>query len=262
MHPKTMAVLGAAFGLTACLSTTDPNERQQNYGFVILEAEQDLETYALTPTALFYRTGLLQLPSTNTATDTCFIAPFFEDGSEGNFPPSISAGESIELTLSGGTAVLTPRALLGRTEYRMSEGMTLPYIPGDTVTVEIPGAADGFPAWTLKARTAEAFTHVPTPEGLDTEVLPLRWDAAPRPGSKMLVSLRYPTAEGMEQIYCELIDDGAYDVGAQRAQGWRLANPEGREEAWSRWRITGEQNGGSILLVLSTFEVPTPQVVQ
>ena len=263
MSLQRLAALGAAIVLTGCLNTGEPGGGQQNYGFVFLETRQ-LTTgeYVLRPNAIFYRTGLVNLPGSGGTFDDCGVGPYVEPG-PGTFPPVIDAGESIMMSLSGSQALLVPEPQQsGPLRYVIPDDGTFEFEPGDTVTLEIPGASPGFPSWTLEAKTAEAFVpaEVPIPE--EPTELQLTWTpAASGPNSRMAVQLRYFTETGQhEQLVCELNDDGQYRIDAAEAEGWRAAQVEGREAIFTRWRITGEAVSGSVLLVMSTFEVPTEQI--
>ena len=259
MNRSTLALLGAVLGLSACLNTVDNRGPEQNYGFVFLETFSEDGAFVTNPNAVFYRTNQLQLPSTNSTTDMCLVGLYSDDQTGGTLPASVSAGSSMEVALSGQTATLAPLTTGEGTRYIVVDGTPLPFEPGDTATVTIPGAEDGFPEWTLKAKTAEAFTPQVVPTPTTAEPIPLRWSpAASSPGSKMLVSMRYPSESGdaMLQVYCELNDDGAYDVDPVTSQGWRLADPSEKDVLWARWRITGQGKPGAALLVISTFQVP------
>ena len=259
MNRNILALLGAVVGLSACLNTSEPGGPEQNYGFVFLETFSQEGDFVTNPNAVFYRTRQLQLPSTNGTSDMCLVGLYSDDQTGGQLPASVSAGQSIQVALSGDTRSLAPVTTGEGTRYIVTNGTSLAFNPGDTATVTIPGAEEGFPEWTMKAKTAEAFTPQAVPSPANPEAIPLRWSpAASTPGSKMLVSMRYPSDNGdaMLQVYCELNDDGAHDVDPSTSQGWRLADPSEKDVLWSRWRITGQGKPGAALLVISTFQVP------
>src|SRR5918996_525900 len=98
MTLRTFAVLVVALFLGACLNTGEPFGGQQNYGFVVLETSVNNGEYVTHPNAIFYRTGILALPSTNSLRDTCLRAGFNPDEQPGTqFPPTLSAGTAIAL---------------------------------------------------------------------------------------------------------------------------------------------------------------------
>lgn len=263
MSLRNLAMPVIAIALAGCLSTGDPGGGQQNYGFVFLETNQ-LETgeYVLDPNAIFYRTGFVQLPGTGGTHDVCEDGPYVEPPT-GSFPPTVSAGESLQLTLSGNITQLDSVTEAGQPRrYLIVGGDPVEFTPGDTATLVVPGASPGFPSWTIRAKTAEAFEPSDVPIPAEPTELQLNWSPlATGPNSRMTVSLLYFTEGGeREQIYCELNDDGEYRIDADIAEGWRIGQAEGREAIFTRWRITGEAVAGSALLVLSTFQVPTPQI--
>lgn len=245
--------------LGGCLNTTDNRGPELNYGFVFLETTSDDGQIVTNPNAVFYRTNQLQLPSTNGTQDICVEVPFRDDQVGGTLPPALSAGATVQVAVSGETATLTPSTTTEGTRYVVSGGTALPFTPGDSATVTIPGAEDGFPSWTLKAKTAEAFTPQAVPHPTEAVALQLRWaPAASSTGSRMLVSLRYPSEAGDEmlQLYCELNDDGTHDVDPLLSRGWREAVDAETDVVWARWRITGQAKTGAALLVISTYQVP------
>ena len=246
-------------GLAACLNTTDNRGPELNYGFVFLETNSEDGQIVTSPNAVFYRTQQLVLPSTNGTQDICLEAPFNADPIGGSLPPQLSAGATVQVALSGETATLSPVTTVEGTRYVVPGGTSMLFTPGDSATVTIPGDEEGFPSWTLKAKTAEAFTPQEVPHPTEAVALQLRWaPAATSTGSRMLVSLRYPSdqGDGMLQLYCELNDDGTHDVDPQTSSGWRAANDAETEVVWSRWRITGQGKTGAALLVISTYQVP------
>lgn len=259
MSRSTLALLGAMLALTACLNTSEPFGPEQNYGFVFLEANSVDGEYVTDPNAVFYRASRLQLPSTNGLNEGCLVGIFSTEDGVGQVPPNVSAGPNVQIGLSGETVQLTPVSQgVDGTRYVNAAGGSVPYNPGDVATITVPGAEEEFPSWTLSAKTAEPFTPTAVETPADPVQIPLRWTAASSSGSKMIVSLRYPApdGEGLHQIYCELVDDGVYDLDPQVTAGWRGADDASRQAVWSRWRITAEAKTGSALLVISTFQVP------
>lgn len=266
-RPTQALLLGAVLALSACLDTSAPGGPELNYGFLFLETNSEEGQFVTNPNAVFYRTRQLQLPSTNGTNDICIEGLLPDDQPGGQLPPSVSAGAAVQVGLSGASAELTPLTTAEGTRYLVTGGTSLPFNPGDSATVTIPGSEEGFPSWTMKAKTAEAFTpqEVASPSGPET--IQLRWSpAASGPGSRMLVSLRYPSVDGggMSQLYCELNDDGSHDLEPTLTTGWRAADPLEKDVVWSRWRITGQAKTGAALLVISTYQVPfdSPATIQ
>lgn len=257
MTLKNLSVLGLALGLAACLNSSEPFGGQQNYGFVVLETGLETEDFVLQPSATFYRTGQIQLPGTTSTADDCIILPFNPDQGGGIFPPTLSAGASLQLTLSGVETQLDSVRTLAGLRYIPAD--LTAFTPGDTVTIDVPGADGGFPSWTMRAKTAEAFTADEVPTHEDPASLEFRWTPATGAGSRMVVSLRYPDVGGeMLELYCELADDGAYDLTSDLAEGWRIANALEKEASFTRWRITTQTTNGAVLLAMSSLQVPTP----
>jgi hypothetical protein len=144
--------------------------------------------------------------------------------------------------------------------YVLPEGTSIPFVPGDTVTVEIPGATGGLTAITAIGRTAEAFTAasltVPTSSQTDMAV---SWtaNAATVPGSAIFYSLRYSapgTSSLNREIRCFFIDDGNAVVPAAVLIDFRVATA--REAEATRVRVTANRVARTVTQITSTFSNP------
>lgn len=257
MTLKQCAMLGVAMALTGCLNTGEPRGGLSNYGFVTLQARLDPEQdYVLLPNAIFYRTGIVALPSTQGSQDICLAEEYVEPSGGVGSVPTLNAGAQIGIDISGNLTQITQGATA-----RYVLGATPPpgFQPGDTATITIPGNAEGFPEWTLSAKTADPFTFDPIPYDDDELVfLPLTWTPPTTGGSRMVVSVRYIREDGVWHLFCELDDDGQHEVDIDVMPEWRVADHTLTEASFTRWRITAEAISGSILLAISQFEVPTP----
>lgn len=247
--------------LSSCLGATDPNRNVKSYGFILMDTELQDGAYVTDIHGIFFRGQTLVLPSVVPPQDQCSLFPFQEENQVIELPSSTTAGSSIGIRLSGNEFDLTPQVVGGLVRYSPPLFQPVPFQPGDSVHVTIPGS-ETFPAWSLSGRTAEPFTFEPVDVSPETSPLPLRWTGPTSPDSKMLVSLRYATAafpeQLAEQIFCELRDDGSFDVPDVAATGWRNAPNDLREVRFARWRLTIDERGNETMLIVSTLVVPTP----
>ena len=256
--PLSLAVL--ALGAVAC-NKLDDSVPRENYGIVFADASRLNDTYVLDPTASFFSSPELVFNTSVQSVDTCVDAPYSATANDNlQGLRFLDAGESLTAALSGATRQLTKVTEPNSTEqYKIATGGGITYTPGDSLLMTIPGGT-GFPAFTLKAKTAEAFTRTdPAPPAVG-EGLTLAWSAASQSGSTMLVSLRYAAAGSAtlnRQVYCDLVDDGSYNIAASTITGWRASTL--RENVFTRWRTELKQlDTDTYALVSATLSVPTP----
>ena len=129
--------------------------------------------------------------------------------------------------------------------------------------INVTGVPGGFPAGTIRGKTAEAFAltpaEIPVPAG--TEFIQLRWDLPQGPRSALIVSLRYATINNpsvlTRHVLCTFIDDGQDSIPFRWHQNWS-SSPEGRKVVATRLRTTYVAAGEGNLGVISTYQVPTP----
>jgi hypothetical protein len=242
--------------LAACLEP-DPVP-ESNYGVIGLNAVVTSTDTLLSPEALFYRSGLLGLPTSRLNDDACAIAVYPPQGGDGALPRFIDAGDSVAVSTASLTRYLFPTVDANRELYALPVDETLPFRPGEEVTITVPGAAGGFANGSISVLTAHGFTlDTVTSVPLADSTLELRWTPAGDDSTKMLVQLRYGVGqiEPNQQIFCELVDDGEAEVPAVLVNQWRNAQTGSREVDAARWRVAAKQVTDGILLVVSAFEV-------
>jgi hypothetical protein len=169
----------------------------------------------------------------------------------------IPAGESVILTMAGTEYSLVATTVGTRRVYSMPEP-GIAYRPGDSVRVDIPGAADGFPQMTIGGRTAEPFALGPVDTTASSSDL-VTWTPAGDDSSRMVVSVQYhdsqnPGAGLNTQVFCTFEDDGSGTVSPTLLRGWTTATPERRVQA-VRWRSVLKAESGAVLYLVSTYAV-------
>ena len=251
-----LPALASLVALAACL---DPDPvPESNYGVIGLTTVVTPTDTILSPEALFYRTGLLGLPTSRVTSDQCQIAAYPTPNPNTQLPRFLDAGDSVAVSTATTTKYLFQTVNSNGESYVLEAGDRFPFHPGETVTVTVPGAPGGFANGTISVLTAQGFTlgaidaTPPLDEGLD-----VTWSPAGDDSTKMLISLQYGVGEieANEQIFCSLIDDGAYEVPAVLVNRWRTAMTGSRRVEAARWRVSLKEVSGGVLLLVSAFQV-------
>lgn len=224
MRARLLPLALLALGTTACLETLEPPTGR--FGTITAAAyDNGAGTYVLRPEAAFYdKTDLTYTPAIG---DTCVIAAYSPTSTISGSLITLNAGEFLFTSVGGRVDTLAPLGGLSLRVYSAIRPLGIPYNPGDTLAVTIPGTVSGFPASAISVRTAEAFTHdsIGVP-GVDAD-LTLAWTPAPSAGSQMTFSLRYANGfsggTANEQLFCSLTDDGTATIDADYLNGWRTA---------------------------------------
>ena len=251
---RSLSVLGILL-LTACLGSVEPAP-ERNYGFIIMDSRAVGSAYQTLPLGIFYKSPPLALPDPMPR-DFCFDGQHDSTGTGVN--PSLNhldPGTAIALSVSGASTQMVPFDTLSAEIYRPHAPIA--FTPGDTALFESLGGAD-FAPFTVRAKTAEAFTMNPVGLPAAGASLPLVWTAAPSPGSKMIVSLRWENENEPNTtylLYCDLVDDGAFSIPSSQLLGWR--NAFTRQVIAIRERVHTPQTVGATLRVISNFEIAVP----
>jgi hypothetical protein len=250
-----LSALFASLALVACL---DPDPvPESNYGVIGLTTVVSGSDTTLSPEALFYRTGLLSLPTSRVSNDQCQTAPYPTTSPNTQLPRFLDAGDSVAVSTVTSTKYLFPTTGVDGESYVLREADRFPFSPGERITITVPGVPGGFANGTISVLTARGFTMGPidpTPpagEGLD-----LTWTPAGDDSTKLLVSLQYGVdqLQANEQIFCSLVDDGAAEVPSVLLTRWRTAFTASRKVEAARWRVAATEVMGGVLLVVSAFE--------
>ena len=259
---RILLVLALAAAGVGCRDILDAEK--SNYAIINIETlKTGTTTYGARPTGLFFNGGGVFLTSSIVGRDSCIIQ---------RYPPDIetprldylSAGANVVVKFNRPQTqgLLTPRSQSGVDSYVMAEGTSIPFVPGDTVTVEIPGAENGIEATTVTARTAEAFTPatLTLPASNQTDV-PVSWTpgATAIPGSAMFYSLRYAapaTTILNREIGCFFIDDGSATIPFEVLFDFRESTV--RSVQATRVRITANRVGNTATHITSTFVATVP----
>ena len=217
----------------------------------------DGDQYNSAPSAFFIEGTGISLASTIVGQEGCFVRTLTPVPTNQNFT-YLDAGASVTARFGGAPAEMTKRVDLNRTTYELPEGSSMSFTPGENITVTIPGAAGGFPARTISAPTAPAFTPGDiTLPALETDNMTVTWEPAPTiVGTAMFYSFKYSTTGAIidKEIACVFADDGSGVVSSAALAEYRASSV--RSGTAQRGLITANRVGSAITHVTSVIEVP------
>ncbi len=253
-------VAAAATGLVAaCDNSLSGISTQQTWGFVTIAASKSTGgSHFADIEGLFFKGALSAVPNAAFTADTCADA-VLTTGNNLVGVTYLDAGPTISTTIGGVPSQLARTTTANGLAYYPSGSVS--YNPGDSVVIDVTGVTGGFPAGTIRARTAEAFTfsNIDVPAG--TAAIPITWSAPADPNSAIVLSLRYETTANPGQltrnVLCTFIDDGVDSIPFRWHQPWS-ASSGNKEVVVTRLRTNYVAAGDGNLGVISTYQVPTP----
>jgi len=254
-----LITLTATAFVAACDTSLEGFNQEQTWGFVTVAANKTGTAHFADAEGLFFRGNLATVPNAEfTVGDTCTDTPL----STGNNLAGVTyldAGPSVAATF-GGVA-----QSLGRTTSAQGivylPGSPISYNPGDSILVSVTGASGGFPAGSIRAKTAEAFDFptIAVPANMDS--IQLNWTPPHDTRSSLVVSLRYATSASpsvlSRNVLCTFIDDGVGTIPFRWHQTWSASTGATAVVA-TRLRTSYVVAGEGNLGVISTYQVPTP----
>jgi hypothetical protein len=261
----TLPVLAASF-VVACEGDLGTGLNEQDWGFLFLNAAKNTSgQYVTAPEAIFFRGALNSVPNASITTDSCNDGLYTGSGNTLTNVTFLDAGVPVTTTIGTRSPDELPRnASVGEITYELPSGQTIPYTPGDSVLLTVPGAVGGFAASTIRAKTAEAFTIDPVDVPSGGEAIQLRWTPSQDPRSALILELRYnPTggANPTRELLCAFADDGIDSISFNKHQPWSAGASSARQVVATRLRTSyTNTSSGALLGVISTFAVPTPPV--
>lgn len=229
------------------------------FGLGTFTAQGAPGAYEIDPSIAFLNVSGAALANSAVTRDTCIVTGYSSQTPPlTTFAQPVSAGPYVVVSTATATDTLTRTNYLD--PFYRSPG-TLPFTPGDSLTIKIAGDPNGFPASTFRAGTAEAFTVGALTTVPDGDDLPVTWSASTVPGSAMLMSFRYPSADTTElntQVACTFVDDGTAAVPARILADWNVATYRTAEAERVRTLIGRLDSPRAYLNLLSVFVVPMP----
>ena len=256
--------------VVAACGADEPDIPRENYVLIFTDARSVAGGgYVTLPVANFVNSSQLAFSSSTQPRDLCIDTTYEESDALIDLGPVtfLDPGDNVMVESPSASRdlalVVDPQTDSETYEIAAGQG-GLPYTPGDTIEFTSGGSTE-FPLFSIRARTAEAFTFTEPSVPASGQPIALSWTTTGvQPGSTMLVSLRYRAATTgplNRQIFCEMVDDGSFNVPAQYTGGWRTA--DSTETAMSRWRTEFKQLGSNTFgVVSSNFTVPTEGATQ
>lgn len=257
LRVATFLVIALVVG--ACEGTLSVPRDLQTWGFIQTGAlEGTGGTFLTSPNGQFFRGTVTSIPDARVKPDSCIeLAITQQNPLQVTF---LDAG-SLITTQFGARIDTVPRvSASARTTYEVATPR--PYQPGDSLIVRIPGAAGGFPAAEIRAKTAEAFTFDSLEIRPSPAAVQLRWSPASDGNSAMLAEFRYSSTGSTTfntVIRCAFVDDGADSVVFRVMQPWVGQSANARAATYTRLRTAITPVVDGFMEVISTFAVPTPR---
>lgn len=215
--------------------------------------------HRVSPTAVFFRGAISSLPDASTKPDSCFpTTPYQAPSTSFNGVTYLDAGDAVTTTIGGVVTTLPRSQSAGALTYSLG-GNSVAYQPGDSVVITVPGATGGYPGFTARGKTAEAFTMDPITPATGAAI-PLRWTAATDNNSAIILSLQYVPANSTTrmEIRCAFVDDGIDSIPARFHDLWSNTNNTSRSVVVSRLRTLIASLGDGAFELISTYSIPTP----
>jgi hypothetical protein len=252
-------VLAAAF-ITACDNSLQGINAQATWGFVTIAAQKSATgAHFADAEGLFFKGNLAAVPNADFTNDTCADL-LLSEGNNLTGVTYLDAGPNVATTLGGVAQTLVRTTTAEGIAYHPAGPVA--FNPGDSIVVTVTGVSGGFPAGTIRAKTAEAFAFpadIPIPAG--TEAIQLTWTAPQDPRSSMIVALRYATVTNpgvlTRNVLCTFVDDGVDSIPFRWHQNWSTSDGV-KDVVATRLRTNYVGLGDGNLGVISTYQVPTP----
>ena len=262
-RPLVVALIVATIGVSACDAVTGSSGGSP-IAVGGIAARTKGTGFTTAPEIAFYRVSGATFVSAAGVTDTCFITTYSTATSTGGTPATaLSAGPYVSLAIGNRVDSLTHTGGSLDAVYRTSLPAGIPFTPGDSVVITIPGDRAGYPASTFRGRTAEAFTMGQLVVPANGNPINLTWTPATDLNAAMFVTFRYidPTTSATafnRQIACSFIDDGTGQVPATIATFWIMATT--RDMTAQRVRTILQQIDVPLAYfnIISAFDWPTP----
>jgi hypothetical protein len=247
--------------IAACDNALEGINTQGTWGFVTVGAQKNATGAHFANTeGLFFAGNLAAVPNADFTTDTCADV-LLNEGNNLFGVTYLDAGATVATTIGGAPVELERVTTTQGLAYVPADGSP-PYTPGDSIIVDVTGASGGFPAGSIRAKTAEAFAFpadIPIPAG--TEAIQLNWTQPQDPRSAMVVSLRYATTTNptvlTRNVLCTFVDDGVDSIPFRWHSNWSSSQGT-RAVVATRLRTNYVAAGDGNLGVISTYQVPTP----
>lgn len=255
-----LILLTATAFVAACDTSLEGFNTEQTWGFITVTANKSgAGAHFADAEGLFFRGNLSAVPNAEfTSVDTCTDALLSEGNNLGGVT-YLDAGPTVATTVGATAGTLDRTTTSGGIAYLPTSPIA--YTPGDSIFITVTGAAGGFPAGNIRAKTAEAFTisDIVVPAGTDS--IPITWTPSHDTHSRLVISLRYATVTTptvlSRNVVCTFNDDGVGAIPFRHHERWSTSTGVTAVVA-TRLRTSYVVAGDGNLGVISTYQVPTP----
>ncbi len=254
-----LPAIATAF-IASCDNALEGINQSGTWGFVTVGATKNTSgAHFANAEGLFFRGNLRAVPNADFASDTCADV-LLTEGNNLVGVTYLDAGPNISTIVGGIDHTLDRVTTAEGLAYKPTTPFA--YNPGDSIVVDVTGVPGGYPAGSIRAKTAEAFvfpTELSVPAG--SESIQLTWTPPQDSRSAMVVSLRYATTASpgilSRNVLCTFVDDGVDSIPFRWHRNWS-ESPGLRSVVATRLRTSYVGVGDANLGVVSTYQVPTP----
>lgn len=246
--------------LSGCLRTLTSEGELQKFGAIALKGVPTGPGNAdAIGTAIFFEAYSATVPNSRGQSNSCQFA--FVDTTTRTPTGQLQAGQTLSLQVGRGSNLRTGALNFEGSTTRYQSSAGVPYVAGDSVTVNIPGQNTGYPAGVVKLLLAEPLVvedvTLPTAGG----PMVVRWNASADTTTAVYLSLRYPNPPNSpyanEQVLCSLRDDGHEEIPGAALTPFNGAPASLRSLTVIRWRTNRvNPTDKSLLHIVSTTEMP------
>ncbi len=249
-----------ALSLAGCLRTLETEGDLQKFGAVVVTGlPSDPGKSDASATAVFFQAFSANVPNSRNQINSCQFSVV--DTTTREPIGQMRAGPTITMRVGTGANALSTTLAFEQPRVRYASAGGIEYAAGDSVTLDIPGDATGFPVAVIKTRLAEPLTVQDVtvqPVGFPMAV---RWNASSDTTTAVYISLKYanpPTRTyANEQVLCSLRDDGTEDIQAAALTAFHASPVALRSLTVTRWRTAIANPAEKTLLhIVSTVDVP------
>jgi hypothetical protein len=251
--------------VAACNESLDSLRPSQTWGFINVHASKASDGQHYTaPDAFFFRGLLNSIPNALLQPDSCYETAR-STGNQISNVTYLDAGTPLTARIGTRTEELPRTNGQEGIRYEWPVGSPIPYVPGDSLVVTVPGAVGGFPSSEIRAKTADEFTVGPLTLPTGTNDIQLTWSAASDYNSAAVVMIwALPfSSEGStsinRQLTCAFADDGSASIPFRWYATWQERGGDLADAIATRLRTSYLSIGDALLGVISTYEVPTPE---
>lgn len=242
--------------VSACRPLTDATG-DYRYGSVSVRASgSGSGPYTAIPTATFFNSFEQTLPNSNTLQDVCgtyFYSP--ATISPGNLEP----GGPVPLSIRGSSVGMLDEPVGVPGVYVLPAPNSFQYVLGDTLRVNVPGAAGGFPAGQVSLRLAEPIQLAALTNVAPGDDFPISWANNGQGTSGVILALRFGVSATSlapdRQVLCLVRDNGGYTIPGGILGEYYASPPDHRELNVLRWRTNSQQiDERSLLHIVSSLD--------